>query len=710
MPDDKILQIIIRAKDEATKTLKKVDAEIKHQESKWAKMSKAMAHAGKTVTIASTAIAGALASTLPAWEETRKAQIAFENTVKHMPQLAKMNTQAWYQWVSAMEMKLAIDDAEINQMASMLGTYGMTEDQMKKMIPVIVDLSRKYGIDLASATKMVGYALQGNTGILKRYGITLDLSAAKTKEGIDTNKAYELTLQQLTQAVGGYSQALDKEGMLATERFKLALGNLRENIGQVVYKAITPLLEKLSDLAVRFNNMSPTISKVVAQVGLFASALGMVAGPLMTVIGNMKQLATVVTNFAKANPWVLIITSLVALGITLYKTNEDFRNFVNSLIARAKKGIDYIHNNWGKIADTVKRTFERVKQTVLTILQPVLDLVKVLFGEVVSWTQENWPLIQKTIQTVMNAIQTVIQTVLGIIRAFWEKHGETIKKNTQLVWDSIKLIVETALKTILGIIKAIMQAINGDWKGAWETVKATLKNVATALVQIAKNLWTAIVNGIKAVGPELLNAVKSIAQAIKDLFVNLAKEALQWGKNLIKNFIKGIKSMIGALEDEAEGAADTVGSYLGIHSPAEKGPMSDADKWMPNLIKMMSVQLRVEADKKLKPAVERVAKIIKLPVEPIAPKLPMAPTTPMTRITPTITPQPVATRRTTETNTGELANAVYQAVVRGMETTRTTGATKGEIVLQIDGQTFARLIYDYLLAESKRRGVEVVPV
>jgi len=768
MPDEKVLEIIVRAKDLASKTLNNISGQLEKQESKWKKMGQAIAHAGKTITITSTAIAGALASTIPAWEETRKAQIAFENTVKHMPQLVDMNVKAWYNWVSAMEMKLAVDDAEINKMASMLGTYGLTEKQMKQLIPVIVDLSRKYGIDLASATKMVGYALQGNTGLLRRYGISLDLSAAKTKEGIDANKAYELTLKQLQQAVGGFSTSLDKEGMLSMQRFQIAMGNLRETIGQVVWQTLTPFVEKLNDLIVRFNNASGPIAQFVAKVGIVGSALGLITGPLMMVIGNLGKLASTVSGLL--NPWTALATAIVGLGVYLYKTNDDVKAFVDTLLADFMRVVSWVTENWGIIADTIIGVFNRIVETIQPILQPIVELIISLFGQVVSWTQENWPLIQQTISTVMNAIRTVIESVLSVIQALWKKYGDVILQNTKLIWDSIKLAISTVMNAILGIIKAIMQAINGDWEGAWNTLKETMKNVADAVVQIAKNLWAAIVNGVKAIGPELLNAVKGITQAVKDLFTNLVKQALQWGKNLIKNFIEGIKSKIKDLADAAEGAADTVGSYLGIHSPAEKGPMSDADKWMPNLITMMTSQLRA-GSKAIELVARDIGNNITLPIQDRLRRLkeelefiakwskpePIRGYTPTEMIarldketkkkvlsdlqrayktldTSTLTEfggirnvagllgydvrdiRMVGGRNITAAEEREreqsasLANAVYQAIIRAFHDVNFAGAEKGGIVLQIDGQTFARLIFDYLVAEGKRRGVEVVPV
>jgi len=702
--DEKILQIIIQAKDMATKTLEKVENAVQRQEKGWARLSKAMARAGKAVTIASATIAGALASTLPAWEETRKAQIAFENTVKHMPQLAKMNIKAWYDWVSAMEMKLAVDDAEINKMASMLGTYGMTEEQMKQLIPIIVDLSRKYGIDLLTATRYVGYAIQGNTSMLKRYGIALDLSAAKTEEGIDVNKAYELTLQQLSAAVGGYSEALDKEGMLATQRFQLALGNLRENIGQIVYKAITPLLEKLSDLAVKFNSMSPAIAQVVAQFGLFAAGLGMVAGPLMTVIGNLQQLASVAIGFAKANPWALIITALIALGTALYQTSDTFRNFVNQIIAYAQQAVNYIIANWPAIWQEIQAVFQQVWGVLQAVFAPAMAFIVQEANKVVAWVQENWPLIRQTIETIMNAIKEVISAVWSVISVLWQQYGDKIMAATKAAWDAVKTVIDAALTAILGVLKAAMQAINGDWAGAWETLKATTKAVWDKISGLLRDIW----NGLK-------DAVGQLVDYITNALKNLIKNAYQWGKNLILNFLKGLRdTALSESDDYVDPAAQAIADYLESHSPPKKGPLSTSDKWMPNLVRMWLGQLRASVPQ-FRRATEEIARAIDLArLKATLPEMrekAMAWAQPVGPVPVPLTiggyglPGGPGYMYPTTADADAIAQAVYHAVVKGMETAQlNAGAGKQELVLEIDGQRLGRVLYDHLLAEARRRG------
>jgi hypothetical protein len=63
------------------------------------------------------------------------------------------------------------------------------------------------------------------------------------------------------------------------------------------------------------------------------------------------------------------------------------------------------------------------------------------------------------------------------------------------------------------------------------------------------------------------------------------------GQNFINMLVSGIQSGAGAIWNAVVGIANTIWKALGFHSPAKEGPASDADRWMPNLVNMLSAGL-----------------------------------------------------------------------------------------------------------------------
>lgn len=47
------------------------------------------------------------------------------------------------------------------------------------------------------------------------------------------------------------------------------------------------------------------------------------------------------------------------------------------------------------------------------------------------------------------------------------------------------------------------------------------------------------------------------------------------------------------LQANLNGVASNISDFLGFHSPTKRGPGSDADQWIPNLIDMMAQGLKL---------------------------------------------------------------------------------------------------------------------
>lgn len=84
-----------------------------------------------------------------------------------------------------------------------LGNYIKEEDQVKRLMPAILDLSKAKGIDLASAADMVGKSISKDTGELGRFGIEL-VGTAGSVEKIDS------AIDGMTKRFGGQAEELFK--------------------------------------------------------------------------------------------------------------------------------------------------------------------------------------------------------------------------------------------------------------------------------------------------------------------------------------------------------------------------------------------------------------------------------------------------------------------------------------------------------------------
>ncbi|HUY77447.1 MAG TPA: hypothetical protein VMV29_11795, partial [Ktedonobacterales bacterium] len=111
--------------------------------------------------------------------------------------------------------------------------------------------------------------------------------------------------------------------------------------------------------------------------------------------------------------------------------------------------------------------------------------------------------------------------------------------------------------------------ITTDVHTAWTRFTDTIKNAVVTVATDISNLIDAIVHPIDGLAQTLFNA----------------------GVHMVQMLINGIKSMAGAVGNAAQGIAKNITSFLGFHSPTEKGPGATADQWMPALGAMLERDL-----------------------------------------------------------------------------------------------------------------------
>ena len=192
--------------------------------------------------------------------------------------------------------------------------------------------------------------------------------------------------------------------------------------------------------------------------------------------------------------------------------------------------------------------------------------------------------------------------------------------------------------------------------------------------------FTKIWDGIKSVCGGIWDSVTGVFGKIKDFFTGQSGEATSWGSNLISNITGGIKKAANWVVDGVKSVGKSIANFLGFGSPTKKGPGHKADEWIPNLMDMMADGLYADIPMVQRAAIE-VANTLGLATSPNR-----------------------AMVGTGTSPNGDLLNGLLQGMMamNGMG-----GSDEKELVMQIDGQTFARLMLPKLSREYKRNGVNL---
>jgi phage-related protein len=166
------------------------------------------------------------------------------------------------------------------------------------------------------------------------------------------------------------------------------------------------------------------------------------------------------------------------------------------------------------------------------------------------------------------------------------------------IWTKISSTINTYFWMAVAYVQAVWNKISSFFVNAWNTyIAGPLHTLWTNVSNVFSSAWNTYIAG----------PLGGIWNSVSTWFTNLGTGAMNSGKNFITMLVNGIKSGAGAIWNAVVGIATSIWKALGFHSPAEEGPGADADKWMPNLVSMLSSGLTTGIPK-IQAAVNLVAK------------------------------------------------------------------------------------------------------
>jgi len=169
---------------------------------------------------------------LKAFADAEKAASRLDHAVKNQGITSKGYTEALLAQATALQAVSIHSDEAIVETQTLLTTFGLAGEELNKTTKATIDLASGLGIDLRSATLLMGKAFAGETSALSRYGLKID----ETAKGADK---FAAVMTQVNQRFGGAAQAeaTTYAGRVAvlTNRFD----DLKEKIG----KELVPVAE-----------------------------------------------------------------------------------------------------------------------------------------------------------------------------------------------------------------------------------------------------------------------------------------------------------------------------------------------------------------------------------------------------------------------------------------------------------------------------------
>lgn len=386
-----------------------------------------------------------------------------------------------------------------------IAQFGTTLGEIVEPISTIIgDLLRITWNVLATALTIINDALQGIATSL----VTMKPETLKSiitdllliAGGTLTAKAF-LNIQD---GLMGFVTGTDQAGN-AWKGFKQIIkeGNSEGDLGYFITEPFKLAFEKLDMIfftpfktALNTHLFTPFKSILDAmRVEWTASmtAIGSSGGGLQILESTVKSVGAGFSRLwaiISAHPFALIavaITTVVALLVHLWNTNEEFRNSIqdlwnNTLKPTIDKIINVLKELW---EEHLKPLVDRIKELWENTLKPSLS-------DLWDTVKDVWDKLSVVLGEIIKVVGVVISTVLGVLVGGVEM---------------IASIIGGIADVLTGIIDFLTGIFTGDWEKAWTGIKEIVLGILDSISGVFEGFIDGLIEGINNLG-----------NAINDLF------------------------------------------------------------------------------------------------------------------------------------------------------------------------------------------------
>lgn len=146
-----------------------------------------------------------------------------------------------------------------------------------------------------------------------------------------------------------------------------------------------------------------------------------------------------------------------------------------------------------------------VISTVWTVIEPIMNLLKTLFGTVFDFIGD---IVGSVIGTIIDVFGGLIDFIAGVFSGDWSRAWNGILSIFSGIWDGIKGVISAAVSFITSIFKTLASVLSSIWNGIWGAIKGVINGILGGIEGMANG----IIRGINFV----INALNKLHFDIPD--------------------------------------------------------------------------------------------------------------------------------------------------------------------------------------------------
>lgn len=429
---------------------------------------------------------------------------------------------------SALQRQGVVGDEVTLSGAQQLATFAKMPGTVDKLIPAMDNLLvQQKGVnatqqDATSIANMMGKVMMGQTGALKRAGVTFDENQEKImKYGTEEEKAATLA-EVITQNVGNMNETFAQTDAGKIQQMKNSMGDLAEKVGGMLAPALANLASMISANIIpkvegflNFMSANPIFANIIVGItGVLA-----VGGPLLVIIGSIVSAIGTISGalggltLAAAAP-VAAVVGLVAAFAAIYANSETLRSAISN-----------------------------AGMAIMTALAPVFQTVSAKVQEMLPLLQSLATMIGTALASAIQLLTPVITTIIGVVATYVGPALNNVVKSLQMLVTAFQLagaVVAPVFTKLQGVVAKACSAISKHLAFSAVVAKVTavfnsVKTKISSAVEAAKTKVNTVVNAVKKYlsFSGLAAKVKSTFDSIKEKIISPIERAKEKVKSIV---------------------------------------------------------------------------------------------------------------------------------------------------------------------------------
>lgn len=226
------------------------------------------------------------------------------------------------EFASEMQRLTIVGDETTLSMLQQAESIGLTGDAAERAVKNAISLAASSTMNAESALRYTAALEEGNATMLTRYIPALrDIKDESEKVAFaQDNLAKRFDVAR--------AEALTTTGQI--NQMKNAVGDLMESFGEIISKAIMPMVNRIKELAERFQGLDSVTKEQIVVFGGLAAA----AGPVLLGLGKITTAVILLNRHMMKNPYHALAVAILAISTHVFMANRRLSR-MNDLVQEA---------------------------------------------------------------------------------------------------------------------------------------------------------------------------------------------------------------------------------------------------------------------------------------------------------------------------------------------------------------------------------------